>query len=106
MNLHGRRPALWLFVALISAAMLGLSCSSLPTFVPDLAHGPARPVPLDGAQGPLSAERSRAILTQMRNDEIVHGQQARDAGGIELPAPVRSLMRATSRLMTTTASHF
>jgi ubiquinone biosynthesis monooxygenase Coq7 len=55
---------------------------------------------------PAADQRSRAILTQMRNDEIVHGQQARDAGGIELPAPVRSLMRATSRLMTTTASHF
>jgi ubiquinone biosynthesis monooxygenase Coq7 len=55
---------------------------------------------------PAADERSRAILTQMRSDEIVHGQQARDAGGVELPAPVRSLMRATSRLMTTTASHF
>ena len=55
---------------------------------------------------PAADERSRAILTQMRSDEIVHGQQARDAGGLELPAPVRSLMRATSRLMTTTASHF
>lgn len=48
--------------------------------------------------------RSRAILEQMRDDEIRHGAQARAAGGIELPAPVRSLMRATARIMTGTAS--
>ncbi len=67
MNLHGRRPALWLLVLLITAAMLGLSCSSLPTFVPDLARRPARPVLLDGAQGPLSAERSRAVLQRLQS---------------------------------------
>jgi 3-demethoxyubiquinol 3-hydroxylase len=52
---------------------------------------------------PAADARSRAILTQMRDDEVQHGQQARDAGGIELPWPVKSLMKLTGRVMTTTA---
>ncbi len=47
--------------------------------------------------------RSRAIVAQMRDDEIRHGDHARQAGGIELPAPIRHAMRAASRVMTTTA---
>lgn len=47
--------------------------------------------------------RSRAILQQMRDDEIRHGDAARDAGGVPLPGPVRALMRAASKVMTTTA---
>jgi cardiolipin synthase len=39
-------------------------CSSLPTIVPDLAvRGP--PVPLSGANGPLSAAQSKAILARL-----------------------------------------
>ena len=55
---------------------------------------------------PEADTRSRAILEQMRSDEIQHGQQARDAGGIELPTPIKKLMQLTSRLMTRTAVHF
>ncbi|VVD93055.1 2-nonaprenyl-3-methyl-6-methoxy-1,4-benzoquinol hydroxylase [Pandoraea horticolens] len=47
--------------------------------------------------------RSRAIVDQMRIDEIEHGQAARDAGGIELPVPVQRMMRAAAKVMTTTA---
>jgi cardiolipin synthase A/B len=65
MNSQRYRRILWLCVALITAATLGLSCSSLPTIVPDLAHRPARPVPMVGAHGPLGAERSRAILERL-----------------------------------------
>jgi ubiquinone biosynthesis monooxygenase Coq7 len=43
------------------------------------------------------------VLEQMRRDEIRHGEDARRAGGRELPAPVRGLMRLASRVMTTTA---
>jgi cardiolipin synthase A/B len=65
MNSQRYRRNLWLCVALITTAMFGLSCSSLPTIVPDLAHRPSRPIPIDGAHGPLSAERSRAILERL-----------------------------------------
>ena len=46
---------------------------------------------------------SRAIVEQMRIDEAAHGKAAKDAGGIDLPFPVRALMRAASKVMTRTA---
>ncbi|MCA1799428.1 MAG: 2-polyprenyl-3-methyl-6-methoxy-1,4-benzoquinone monooxygenase [Xanthomonadaceae bacterium] len=54
-------------------------------------------------QLPADDARSRAILTQMRADEEHHGTVATDAGGQPLPAPIRSLMRCTSLVMTRTA---
>ena len=47
--------------------------------------------------------RSRAIVEAMRSDEVAHGERAIAAGGAELPAPVRTLMRYASRVMTGTA---
>jgi ubiquinone biosynthesis monooxygenase Coq7 len=52
---------------------------------------------------PESDLASRAIVDQMRIDERAHGQSAKDAGGIDLPLPVRVLMRAASKIMTRTA---
>ena len=58
------------------------------------------------ARLPSGDLRSRAILEQMRADEISHGAAARAAGGTELPAPARALMKHTSRVMTHTAYWF
>lgn len=55
------------------------------------------------ARLPDDDPRSRAIIEQMKSDEIEHGCRARDAGGSELPAPVPQLMRMTARIMTGTA---
>lgn len=52
------------------------------------------------ARLPAADERSRAILEQMKIDEQKHGAQAAEAGGSELPAPVRGAMTLVSRLMT------
>lgn len=52
---------------------------------------------------PHSDQASRAIVDQMRLDEMRHGQEAREAGAAELPAPVQALMRAAARVMTTAA---
>ncbi len=46
--------------------------------------------------------RTRAILEQMKTDEIEHGRKALDHGGQALPLPVRTLMKATAKLMTKT----
>ena len=46
---------------------------------------------------------SRAVVEQMRADEISHAKSATDLGGTELPLPVRSLMRVASKIMTRTA---
>ncbi len=62
---------------------------------------------LDGHLERLPADdgRSRAVVTQMRTDEGEHATMAVTAGAAELPGPVRALMRAASRVMTTTAHH-
>ncbi|WP_370652600.1 2-polyprenyl-3-methyl-6-methoxy-1,4-benzoquinone monooxygenase [Polynucleobacter sp.] len=52
---------------------------------------------------PLEDLRSRAIVDQMRIDEIEHGQAAISAGGAVLPEPVKKLMQVISKVMTTTA---
>lgn len=52
---------------------------------------------------PAADRESRAIVEQMRADEMKHGKAATDAGGVELPFPARALMRAVSKVMTGTA---
>ena len=47
--------------------------------------------------------RSRAIVEQMRVDEIEHGQAAVQAGGAVLPEPIQKVMQAMSKVMTKTA---
>lgn len=53
---------------------------------------------------PQTDHKSRAVLEQMREDETHHAHKARMAGAAPLPWPVRKLMHAASRIMTTTAS--
>jgi 3-demethoxyubiquinol 3-hydroxylase len=52
---------------------------------------------------PVADDASRAIVSQMKVDEASHAAQAVASGGSSLPAPVRGLMRAASRVMTSTA---
>jgi len=52
---------------------------------------------------PEDDHRSRAIVDQMRIDEIEHGQAALHAGGVALPEPIQKIMQAISQAMTTTA---
>jgi 3-demethoxyubiquinol 3-hydroxylase len=54
---------------------------------------------------PAADERSRAIVQVMKDDERRHADEAQTAGGLELPLPVRWLMRGAAKLMTTTAQH-
>lgn len=53
----------------------------------------------------LSADdlRTQAILEQMITDEAHHADTAHDAGGVDLPLPVKIAMRYTARVMKTTA---
>ncbi|BAO43101.1 2-polyprenyl-3-methyl-6-methoxy-1,4-benzoquinone monooxygenase [Thiolapillus brandeum] len=53
------------------------------------------------AQVPESDCRTRAILEQMKEDEIRHGRTAKSHGGAELPAPVKAAMKFMSKVMTT-----
>jgi len=47
--------------------------------------------------------RSRAVLTQMRQDEARHATSAIKHGGSELPGPAKLAMRLSSKVMTGTA---
>ena len=50
-------------------------------------------------QLPPADARSRAIVEQMRDDEVRHGAMAEAAGAAPLPFPVRRLMRAAADVM-------
>lgn len=53
---------------LAAALIIALAgCSSLPTIVPDMARGPAQPVQLEGARGPLTASQSKAIISGLQS---------------------------------------
>jgi ubiquinone biosynthesis monooxygenase Coq7 len=51
-------------------------------------------------QLPQSDKRSRAIVEQMKTDELGHAHLAEDLGAAKLPDVVKSGMRLTSKLMT------
>lgn len=48
---------------------------------------------------PANDNRSRAIVEQMAQEEARHGEEARDAGGRDLPSPVKAAMRLTADVM-------
>ena len=54
---------------------------------------------------PIGDAADRAVVEQMRADEVAHGAAARDCGAAELPAPVSAAMRAAGKIMTTVAYH-
>lgn len=55
------------------------------------------------ARLPAGDQASRAILEQMKQDEIEHGQTALNEGGQALPLPVKVAMTAMSKIMTNLA---
>ncbi len=52
---------------------------------------------------PEADSPSRAVVDQMRREEAEHAEAALAAGALQLPPPVRSLMRAAAKVMTTVA---
>lgn len=60
---------------------------------------------LDGHLGrlPHGDTASRAVIVQMKADEARHAAEAVDAGAVELPTPLKGLMRVAARVMTTVA---
>ena len=52
---------------------------------------------------PAHDHASRAVVAQMKEDEARHALQAQQAGALELPRPVKNLMTAAARVMTTVA---
>ena len=52
---------------------------------------------------PRGDHESRAIVAQMKDDEARHALEASNSGAIDLPAPVKALMGAAAKVMTTVA---
>ena len=52
---------------------------------------------------PAADEASRAIVAQMKADEMRHADEALSAGGVDLPAPIKGAMRLAAQVMTTVA---
>jgi 3-demethoxyubiquinol 3-hydroxylase len=51
---------------------------------------------------PVKDQRTRAILAQMREDELHHASLSLEGGGAKLPLPIRLAMKVTAKAMTTT----
>jgi len=56
-------------------------------------------------QLPHNDKKSRAILKTMIADEKHHGESAREAGGTQLPAPIKQAMTVMSEVMKKTTYH-
>lgn len=55
-------------IAAVLLCSVLIGCSAIPTLVPDMATQSNRPVLLEGAQGPLSAKQSKAVLSRLKKD--------------------------------------
>src|SRR5690606_41140020 len=49
---------------------------------------------------PKDGLKSRALLEQMRDDEIEHANHALQAGVVAFPRPIKGVMKLMSRVMT------
>ena len=52
---------------------------------------------------PAGDTASRAIVAQMKADEVQHARMAERAGAVPLPGPIKGLMKVAAKVMTTVA---
>ncbi len=72
-------------------------------FLAETEHQVVRHLDSHLKQLPENDKRSRAILEQMREDELQHAMTAENAGAQMLPKGIKRLMNLTSKVMTKTA---
>jgi len=72
-------------------------------FLAETEHQVVRHLDSHLARLPAEDARSRGIVEQMKIDEGQHAALAESLGAAELPAPVKGMMRLTSKIMTTLA---
>jgi 3-demethoxyubiquinol 3-hydroxylase len=104
----GSRPSLlqplWYAGSFAIGVVAGLSSDPVSLgFVAETERQVERHLDAHLEQLPAQDQRSREILTAMRDDEVAHGDNATQSGAVTLPAPVRRLMHSTAKVMTTTA---
>ena len=84
------------------AAKLGGDAMSLG-FVVETEHQVEAHLQSHMQRLPENDQASRAIVAQMKADEMRHAQEAQAAGAAALPAPIQGLMRVAAKVMTTVA---
>jgi ubiquinone biosynthesis monooxygenase Coq7 len=104
----GSRPSLlqplWYVGSFAIGVAAGLSSDPVSLgFVAETERQVERHLDSHLEQLPVDDQRSRDILAAMREDEQAHGEHAIASGAATLPAPIRRLMRAAAKVMTTTA---
>ncbi len=93
----------WYFGSVAIGATAGLAGDKWSLgFVAETEHQVVRHLTSHLQQISEQDHKSRAILEQMKEDEGHHATSAINAGGAELPAPVKKFMALTSKIMTKT----
>ena len=99
-----RLDPLWYLGSFAIGALAGLAGDKLSLgFITETEHQVVEHLEGHLKRLPEKDARSRAILEQMKTDEAHHGEIAKRAGGMPMPAPVRLFMQLTSKVMTETA---
>jgi len=84
------------------AAKLGGDAMSLG-FVVETEHQVEAHLQSHMQRLPENDQASRAIVAQMKADEMRHAKEAQAAGAVHLPAPIKGLMQVAARIMTSVA---
>jgi len=84
------------------AAKLGGDAMSLG-FVVETEHQVEAHLQSHMQRLPENDQASRAIVAQMKADEMRHAKEAQAAGAVELPAPIKGLMQVAAKIMTSVA---
>ncbi|MFV1984327.1 MAG: 2-polyprenyl-3-methyl-6-methoxy-1,4-benzoquinone monooxygenase [Thiohalomonadales bacterium] len=91
----------WYFGSFSIGAIAGLAGDKWSLgFVAETEHQVIKHLDEHLEQIASNDKKSRAILEQMKIDERKHATFALDAGAADLPAPVKVLMKFTSKIMT------
>lgn len=110
LNELGDRPSLLNPLWYAGAFGIGLLAGSLGPgvslgFVAETEHQVEQHLQSHLSRLPADDHASRAIVRQMMEDEARHASDALQAGGAELPTPLKLAMRLAGKLMTSTAHH-
>ncbi len=96
--------AFWYLGSFTIGATAGMVSDAISYgFVVETEHQVMKHLDQHLKQLPCQDQKSRAILQQMYQDESEHAHSAQVAGGKRLPLPVRLIMKAQSKVMTTIA---
>lgn len=102
-----RLDPVWYAGSFCIGAVVGFAGDKISLgFIAETEHQVAAHLTKHLAKLPAEDLKGRAILEQMRYDELQHAQSAETAGGQNLPLPIKIAMRFTAKIMTTTAAKF